>query len=614
MKVNTRKSQIIHTFGVGAMQVNKEGVSLITCGLDYWFYDHQNQNEHPFKSFKRFTVTDERLKTKLDVSHFMMPPDKEFTDGEKTYRFQIPAKRFPYWHVCSNKHCQKLKKVSHSQTEEQVCDCSSYKHKMYQSRFVAICSNGHIQDFPWIEWLNANTNSFCDESCVLYLSGTGGTSSSDIRINCKTHGKGTSLNGIFKTYKDDETLMDSLLTKDRGINCRGHSPWLGDSYTQGCDKPLVAALRQATNVYFSKTVSSIYIPYDSDEISEEIREKYEALTTKQRSFVDSSPNLVEKVDSMQLVIGDEFLDHDIQRFFELSESANSDVSQSETEYKFIEYKNFKVNSLSEKLFCKIKNISEYENWVPSVFSSISQLDTLLVTNAMIGFDRYQPQSDRPTSNYINALRKNNFALNAAWLPAVQVSGEGIFIEFDNEKIRSWSDKVSQEDYFISLKIKASKNPIFQDIGELTPAYLLLHSFSHLLINQFIFDCGYSTASLKERIYYSDSDEYRMNGVLIYTAAGDSEGSLGGLVRMSSAGTLEKIIKNAVESARWCTSDPICSEIGKRGGQGPNGVNIAACHNCILLPETSCENFNSLLDRNTIISPTGDGSGYFDNVF
>ncbi len=77
----------------------------------------------------------------------------------------------------------------------------------------------------------------------------------------------------------------------------------------------------------------------------------------------------------------------------------------------------------------------------------------------------------------------------------------------------------------------------------------------------------------------------MSGVLIYTASGDSEGSLGGLVRQGKQGNLETIVYNAIENARRCSSDPICID---SSGQGPNSCNLAACHNCALLRETCCE--------------------------
>src|SRR5690606_14718646 len=101
------------------------------------------------------------------------------------------------------------------------------------------------------------------------------------------------------------------------------------------------------------------------------------------------------------------------------------------------------------------------------------------------------------------------------------------------------------------------------------------------------------------------------GILIYTAAGDSEGSLGGLVRMGEPANFAKILIGAIDDARWCSSDPVCSEAGNLGGQGTDGLNIAACHCCTLMPETSCESFNKLLDRQLLVGRDGVPSlGFF----
>jgi hypothetical protein len=126
-----------------------------------------------------------------------------------------------------------------------------------------------------------------------------------------------------------------------------------------------------------------------------------------------------------------------------------------------------------------------------------------------------------------------------------------------------------------------------------------------LIKKLCFNCGYGSSSLRERIYFSSDSKSKMNGILIYTSSGDSEGSLGGLVRQGKEQQLGKLIKDAIEDARWCSADPVCSEIGQSSGQGPDNVNGSACHNCCILPETSCEEFNMSLDRTTII-------GTFDN--
>ena len=147
---------------------------------------------------------------------------------------------------------------------------------------------------------------------------------------------------------------------------------------------------------------------------------------------------------------------------------------------------------------------------------------------------------------------------------------------------------------------------------LTPRLVLLHTLGHLLINELVFACGYSSASLRERLYVSTTPGQEMAGLLIYTAAGDSEGTMGGLVRMARPDNLSAIFTSALTDARWCSSDPVCMDAGERG-QGPDSCNLAACHACALLPETSCEEFNRFLDRGLVIGTFDDpGLGFFSS--
>jgi hypothetical protein len=102
----------------------------------------------------------------------------------------------------------------------------------------------------------------------------------------------------------------------------------------------------------------------------------------------------------------------------------------------------------------------------------------------------------------------------------------------------------------------------------------------------------------------------MAGVLIYTAAGDSEGTMGGLVRMATPESLSSVLADALGKARWCSTDPVCMELGE-AGQGPDSCNMAACHGCALLPETSCEEFNRFLDRALVVGTfERPGMGFF----
>ena len=105
-----------------------------------------------------------------------------------------------------------------------------------------------------------------------------------------------------------------------------------------------------------------------------------------------------------------------------------------------------------------------------------------------------------------------------------------------------------------------------DLGNLSPEFILIHTFAHLIINQLSFDCGYGSSSIRERIYCEkSSNELNMYGLLLYTASEDSEGSLGGLVRQGETGRIKDTILRAMENASWCTSDPVCIQ---SVGQGP----------------------------------------------
>jgi hypothetical protein len=132
--------------------------------------------------------------------------------------------------------------------------------------------------------------------------------------------------------------------------------------------------------------------------------------------------------------------------------------------------------------------------------------------------------------------------------------------------------------------------------------------AHILINQLVYECGYGTAALRERLYVSADLSAPMAGILLYTAAGDSEGTLGGLVRLGRPELFGPMMQRALSRASWCSADPVCSE--HLGGQGSRQANLAACHACVLLPETSCETMNDGLDRAMIVgTPDFRGRGF-----
>ena len=142
---------------------------------------------------------------------------------------------------------------------------------------------------------------------------------------------------------------------------------------------------------------------------------------------------------------------------------------------------------------------------------------------------------------------------------------------------------------------------------ITPRYLLTHTFAHSLMRQLALECGYSSAALRERLYVSDGDA-GMAGLLIYTATSDSDGTLGGLQRQGESARIERAITMAIRAMEWCSSDPLCIEDMVGGG---NGLLLAACHACVLAPETACEEYNRFLDRAMLVGlPSAPDIGFF----
>lgn len=189
-----------------------------------------------------------------------------------------------------------------------------------------------------------------------------------------------------------------------------------------------------------------------------------------------------------------------------------------------------------------------------------------------------------------------------WVPACEVHGEGIFIRFNEEKIRQWeqSEPVVKRNVMLRAgyegwRIAHHRNG---NVGYPGARYYLLHTLAHLIIREFALECGYNAASIQERIYASNDDQ-PMAGILLYTAAADSDGTLGGLVDLGKADSLERILDLALHRAEICSSDPLCSMHNSSEDRTLHG---AACHACSFLAETSCEAGNRYLDR-ALVVPT-----------
>lgn len=240
-------------------------------------------------------------------------------------------------------------------------------------------------------------------------------------------------------------------------------------------------------------------------------------------------------------------------------------------------------------------------------------DRIREVRALEGFHRVSPAG---RDKLVPAA--GNHKTTVDWLPAIDVRGEGIFISLDEGRLAVWEDRQAVRDRVLELEKRLSASFMETRLRErtgpiLAPRYVLLHTFAHLLIRRLAFESGYAATSLRERIYARSTAEPggtpRQAGVLIYTAAGDSEGTLGGLVRQGYPPRLQATMLEALQDAMWCSSDPLCAE---NLASTFASLNFAACHACTLVTETSCESGNYLLDRALVVG-SDKVPGFFQDV-
>ena len=588
-----RRGQLISPWGVGAMIDFPRDESLMTAGLEAW----------PFASEDcpaEIKVTEERLQKRLGVTHFRLPPEyRDPGSGVQHPNLMVPFIRFPQWHYCPK--CGSMEKLSVFGGRQQ-CKGPNYSSGMscYSTlarrrpwlipvRFVAICGRGHIEDFPFMEWVHRG-GSFSDTCKLRLRAGRSASTLSGIVISCScgcTRSMATAFN------------PDSL----GGIRyCGGHRPWLGEVEDEStpCGHQLRVVQRGASNVYFPEVRSSIYLPQWEKTLDRrlvDILEKHWTYLTGGLVNGKLDSNRFEAIAELYKIDTEKLLNATAKRL----EDSYSDILQqtdSEELYRKSEYDAILsgLGGDNQDFFVTNKNVKQYGSAINN-FRSISLIHKLRETRALVGFSRLLPEDGRSLQD-----KKSDLALSSSidWLPAIVVRGEGIFFEFDYNKLKQWAqrkDVVDRASVLIENFNRARRNR-GQSERALNPHFILLHTFAHVLINQLSFECGYGSSAIRERIYCNTEDpDLSMNGILVYTASGDSEGSLGGLVRQGNPGNLESIVVSSLHSAQWCSSDPVCMQ---SRGQGPDSCNLAACHSCALLPETCCEEGNRLLDRALIV--------------
>lgn len=563
-----RRSQLVTTYGVGAI-IAIEDESFMVAGLDQWDADDQD-----------LWINEPRLEKHCRVKHFVLPAASG--DDKKD---DVPVIRFPRWYSCSE--CSELDQHRILSTARDSSKCADCGADLVPSRFVMVCEGGHIDDFPYSAWVHGR-NGAKDGAHRLKMTNLGMTASlRDIVIRCSC-GAGRSMEGAFRR----NALKDLAW-------CSANQPWLGRNDPDGCTRIPRVLQRGASNVWFSIVESAISIPPWSEEVFKVLNRHWEVI----RHVPDEA--VIGVLTGMGL---DQATGYTIEELVEaVRDRREAEGGATEVDAGVIKDQEYTAltrgrtqRSAKQDFVCL--PAPELTAWVAEAFRSVMVVKRLREVRVLSSFTRVREPEANDLDERISPLARERLS----WLPAIEVVGEGLFLELSPDRLAEWEQQPRLQQRVAVLRENARTREQGKSAtlsSRITPRLVLTHTLAHLLINQWSLECGYPAASLRERLYVSDEHA----GLLIYTATSDSAGSLGGLISQANPDRLEPSLRSALASAAWCSSDPLCieSEAG-----GTDALNLAACHCCALLPETSCEEMNLLLDRAALIGIPGLFTGFF----
>lgn len=605
-----RPSQMTHTYGVGAL-VELPYLSVVVNSIDQWKDEiHRRQIAEPrLLDAVRHDLGPQV--TTLETAPWVEETQK-VTDAWA--HVGVDAWPFPRWLRCSNPVCHRIAPIESNlftlrvdpyRPQEagywhQGCIKGKSDARAFPMRFVVGCPGGHLDDFPW--------------DAFVHRDAPGRT--------CPNAGRGSELrledSGYAQRATDLEVVCKKCDTKPAGMmqvfgetaekvlpQCRGRHPQAKDYDPGGCDMKVKAVLLGASNLWFGIKRSALSIPEARDPVIELVATHWEPLSK------------VPAVEALQAKANPEAWDHwpwlvdahvDVGEVWAEIERRRGGEDQQPTgpvDLLTPEWEVFTTGKVAET-----PDFAMSDGGVPTTQHAARFAATALITRlrevvALTGFTRIDSLDPDDTSpGRVQRAPITGIGLKTKWAPAAESRGEGIFIRLDEDAVQAWEEDEAEHDRLAGMidahrswRLRRDLDP---DVAAPAHRFVLVHTLAHLLINELALEAGYSTASIRERIYARPAGTERpaMAGILLYTAEPDSEGTLGGLVALGGGKALGRVIDNALRRAQLCSTDPFCAEHEPEDRDG--SLHGAACHSCVFLPETSCQSANRYLDRAAVV--------------
>lgn len=637
--IQTRKT-ISSYGGVGSILETRNG-SIIVSPFNQWPYFVALKGQF----LAEHLVQDKRFKNRLkryfsNLTDLVKIPINDIEGaGFSSHHYNLlSGKYFPEWFYCNE--CHKFDKYANWKKNWENIVIQEHKPKFFppkcykcysaaqtrgskrkfydleQIRFILISPDGDVADIPWARWAllrsaqkeRTNNQGQNGEKQDEEIKLTNIDIPSDLQMDIKPLDKYSDLSGIaiFSKFNGGKDTAFSTLSGLFNLRISKRELFPGNNE----DVIFKPVLRSSNSVYYPNILSSIYLPAD-DELNDATIERIKKRAGRGRS----AREIYEELSDDGIEIDETIIQKLIDSGYDLG---NLTQIMTENEYRLTEYKYFTTQQKSDLKNDLIFEKISQQFYPAAYFKSVTRVDKLRITSVQTSYTRQEPIDRdyylRPDSDIQNTKEKLSkkytsegpgFGQHTKYLPAIENYGEGIFFDFDEEKINQWvsaNANVSNRIMTILNNHSHTESSLNKEL-KVTPALILIHTFSHLIIKELEFLCGYPSTSLQERLYI---EEGKMTGMLIYTISG-AEGSYGGLTSLCKSEKLDKIIKSAIIRAKDCASDPICYH---STGQGVGNLNLSACYSCTLLPETSCEQFNCYLDRRLLVD---DNFGFFKGI-
>lgn len=573
--------------------------AVVVCGLDSWD-----------ASLGIDSIEEPRLRDRLaehynldleNRDYFRRPPDGD--DREPSQHQGIRVLEFPAWFVCQG--CRRLvHRIDLSDSTRRdgrrYHECERDKKSVtVPVRFVGACSNGHLQDFPWVEFAHIGVDR-CPAPELTLDEGRSGDFF-EIFVVCESC--------------QSRVQLSTALAKDFTISCNGKRPWLPRAHErEDCKEDLRLLVRTASNGYFPMVISALSVPDPANELYDEVRQIEQQLK-------GLSPTLL-RANLQEAEAYRPFVEkHDVESIVEALEQHWEGKAAERLPTRTAEYQQLTdaPDELTGEDFGEdekfVARRIDVSTGLQDKISLIALAHRLQEVRVQYGFTRLEPASQDNQGEYDINVRKAPLSSGKGWLPATTVQGEGVFLELSPKAIAEWSNRPAVVERAKMLHDGFQKwyerNAQTRSDGKIkVPPFLgarfyLLHSLSHLLITAISLECGYAASSIRERIYcgpYGD-DKTEMSGILLYTGTPGSEGTLGGLVEQGRR--LEHHLKFALEMASLCSNDPVCASHKPKNDPTERWLEGAACHGCLFVSEPSCERYNRYLDRALVVPVIGE---------